>query len=584
MAPSDSVFDILELTQLIADNLSQHDLFFCCLVSRSFSATFTPHLWHSITINRNDAIPKFQSPEGRAGLLRNGHLIRVLRIYDPIALESFVEFGTTCANLVSLDVNHRVHHYTREVIRTTEMLSRGRRKGLIGAGQKQISRPPIFSVVTSSTGSGLFGAPAPSPFGLPRAPLPTGSVFSGASASSKAGFVAPSARVRSHAELQRDGETYLISVLERNPQLEFLVVPSHCLNCEAIVRIAGETLLSLKEFYSDADLWQGLFTINFGLADRNLTCLRMDQGPSSQVAQILTLAPFLKHLMLGGFYASNDNIVKEALLRHAPSLEHLEIATRDISSNILQALFCSAPFLRTLTTMAEDLGYRPHPEVELDALQIIDGPWTCTQLEVFECKILNVPRPDIVDTPLGHNLNLVLPPGPPFGPVTAEDQTPLTGAMLVAQQESHVVQRGVLRQLGRLNHLRVLSLGRGGRDWDHGDYSRLEIRGIRILAVDAYVDRNCLELSLESGLDELRGLQALEELNVYQLAHRIGLAEVQWMAEHWPSLKSIVGLRYSESDIEVAHGEELRTVGILEDSEPEHFRWMRENKPDIELS
>ncbi|KAG0279482.1 hypothetical protein BGZ96_001948 [Linnemannia gamsii] len=677
MAPSDNVFDILELTQLIANDLSQHDLFFCCLVNKHFFKVFTPLLWHSITIHPNDAILKFQSPEGRNGLLRNGHLIRVLRAYDPIALEPFVEFGTTCTNLVSLDVNHSTHHYTGNVTvtRTSEMLLKGRRRGSIGAGQKQISLPSMFSVNTSSIGSGLFGAsiptssglfgastptssglfdaPAPRPFGSSSAPISTGSGSSSAFASVTAGF-APSARARSNAERLRDGETYLVSVLERNPQLEFLVVPSYCLDCDTIVKLAGETMLSLKEFYSDADLWQQGPAINFGLgkhsittdtsrivaapeavvmvqgclqfpgselshpllnryprlrelqvkvsarvnhdalerirlADRNLTYLEMGQGSPSQVAQILTLAPPLKHLMMTGYgglhrvYANNDSTVMEAFLRHAPTLEHLETGTCDFSPDILQALLCSTPSLLILTTMEEDLGYRPYSEVELDALQIIDVPWTCTQLEVFECKILNVPRPDIVNTPLGHNLHFVLPPGPPFGPVAAEDQTPLTGTVLVAQQESHAVQRGVLRQLGRLTHLRVLCLGKYGRDYDNIEYSRLEIRGIRILAVDAYVDRNCLELSLESGLDELRGLQELEKLDVYQMAHRIGLAEVQWMVEHWPSLKSIVGLWYSEFDVEEGHNGEVEVGGSMEDSELEHVRWMRENRPDIEL-
>ncbi|KAG0279481.1 hypothetical protein BGZ96_001947, partial [Linnemannia gamsii] len=547
MAASDNMFDILELTHLIANDLSQHDLFLCCLVNKQFFRAFTPHLWHSITINQNDPILKFQSPEGRTGLLRNGHHIRVLRAYDPIALESFVAFGTTCTNLVSLDVTHSIQLYAGDstTIRTSEMLSKGRRKGSIGVGQVRVSGPPMFGVATSSTGSGFFSA----------------------SASSTAGVASPSAIVHSHAERQRDGETYLISVLERNPQLEFLVVPSHCLDCEVIVKVAGETLLSLEEFYSDADLWQREPTTCFQfhkesttsdtgriitgpegvvegclkptegklshpllynyprlkelqleisarvnhnalerirLVNRRFNFLVITEGLPSQVIQVLTLAPPLKHLTVKGddghhrAYADNDSTVKVAYLRHALTLEHLDTASYDFSPDILQALLCSTPSLRTLTTMEEDLGCRPFMEVELDALRIINSPWACTQLEVFECKILNVPRPDIVDTPVvNHVFNRVLPPGPPLGPAVAGDQPPLTGAMLAAQQESHAVQRGVLRQLGRLTHLRVFRLGRCSRDWDEVEYSRLEIRGIRTMAVDSYFDRNCLEFSLE---------------------------------------------------------------------------------------
>ncbi|KAG0292288.1 hypothetical protein BGZ96_004370, partial [Linnemannia gamsii] len=398
----------------------------------SFSVTFTPHLWHSITINRKDAIPKFQSPEGRAGLLRNGHLIQVLRADDPIVLEPFVEFGTTCTNLVSLDVTHSLYDFTGNVavIRSSEMLSKGRRKGSIGAGQK--SRLAIssftstaFGSLSGSNGSDLFGAstmtglfstpvaastglsnasastelsdtPTSTSFGLVEAPTSTGFGFSGISASMTAGSTSLSTKVPSLEEFQRDGETYLVSVLERNPQLEFLVIPSHCLDCEGIVRVAGETLLSLKEFYSDDDLWQRgpstffkmyehatrtgtsriiaaseavvegslkstegellhpllnsyprLRELPMGisakvnhdalerirLADREITYLEMNQGPPSHVAQILTLAPPLKHLVLAGVggrytvHAYNDNRVKAAFLRHAPTLEHLDTAT-----------------------------------------------------------------------------------------------------------------------------------------------------------------------------------------------------------------------------------------------------------------
>ncbi|KAF9139768.1 hypothetical protein BG015_001913 [Linnemannia schmuckeri] len=219
MTPIGKVFDILELTTLIADDLSQHDLALCCCVSKSFFNIFSPHLWHFITIHPNDPILKFQSPEGRAGLLRNGHHIRVLRAYGLFALEPFVESGSTCTNLVSLDVNHSVDRFTGKVTvtRTFEMLSRGRR-GSIGAGQRQISRVMVF------------------PFSH-------------------------------YAESKRVSETTLISILKRNLRLEFLIVPSYCLDCEAIAKVAGESLLFLKEFYSDNDLKLQRHTINFSLRE-----------------------------------------------------------------------------------------------------------------------------------------------------------------------------------------------------------------------------------------------------------------------------------------------------------------------------
>ncbi|KAF9133163.1 hypothetical protein BGX30_012405 [Mortierella sp. GBA39] len=315
----------------------------------------------------------------------------------------------------------------------------------------------------------------------------------------------------------------------------------------------------------------------------------MSHGQPSHVTQILMRAPPLKHIELrrdGGYvtYVSDDNAVKDAFLRHAPTLEYLSTADCDFSKDILQAILCSSPTLRILKAIEEDLGYRPYKDVELDALQIIDSSWACNQVEVFECKILNVPRPDIVNTPLG-DLFLVLhnpPPGLAPVPATAQDQVPLSGTMLVAQQVSHAVQRRVLRQLGQLTHLRKLGLGKHCRDWDTPVYSRLEIRGIRTMVVDEYFDRNCLELSLESGLDELAGLKQLEELDVGLMAHRIGLVEIQWMVENWPRLRTISGLKYRDCD--EAYDYAVGVASSLEESEPEHVKWIKENRPDIQLS
>lgn len=332
------------------------------------------------------------------------------------------------------------------------------------------------------------------------------------------------------------------------------------------------------------------------LADRGSTHLDMSHGQSLQVTQILIRAPPLKHIVLTQdgsahrAYTSDDNVVKDAFLRHASTLEHFSTIYCDLSEDTLQAILCPRPTLRTLNTMGEvDVHIPLYKEVELDALQIIYGSWACNQLEVFECKILNVSRPDIVITPLGDvYLNPPFPPpgpGPGPGPVpaSAQDQVLLSGTTLVTQQEGHAIQRGVLRQLGQLTHLRRLHLGRCGHDWDMAEYSQLEIRGIRTMAVDAYFYHYCLKLSLESGLDVLAGLKQLEELGVAQKAHRIGLVEVQWVVENWSRLRMNSGRKYRDQDDEVydyAGG----IAGSLEGSEPEHVNWIRENWPDIELN
>ncbi|KAF8954578.1 hypothetical protein BGZ52_000598, partial [Haplosporangium bisporale] len=42
-----------------------------------------------------------------------------------------------------------------------------------------------------------------------------------------------------------------------------------------------------------------------------------------------------------------------------------------------------------------------------------------------------------------------------------------------------------------------------------------------------------LELTLQSGLDELACIKDLEELTVGLMNHRIGIPELKWMKAHW---------------------------------------------------
>lgn len=217
-------------------------------------------------------------------------------------------------------------------------------------------------------------------------------------------------------------------------------------------------------------------------------------------------------------------------------------------------------------------------EVELDALTAFETSWICSQLEVLECKIVKIPRPDLIIQPMFHPVTLApLLPG-----AQAPPQLGTFDRGSIAQQESHALQRRILRQLGQLTHLRILRLGSSGHDWDSPHHMRLEmeLEDIRtIMVVDEFVQTTCLELSLASGVDELAGLKDLETLDVTKLVHRIGMAEVQWMVANWPKLKSIPGLEYTDHSREAAlqRGDVGESHPGTVESVPEHVRWIREH-------
>ncbi|KAG0281739.1 hypothetical protein BGZ95_011657, partial [Linnemannia exigua] len=63
-------------------------------------------------------------------------------------------------------------------------------------------------------------------------------------------------------------------------------------------------------------------------------------------------------------------------------------------------------------------------------------------------------------------------------------------------------------------------------------------------------------------------LKELRELNVEQMAHRIGLEEVRWMVDHWPKLEKIIG---------------LNVKGKGKGEENEAVEWLKKARPWIEL-
>lgn len=154
--------------------------------------------------------------------------------------------------------------------------------------------------------------------------------------------------------------------------------------------------------------------------------------------------------------------------------------------------------------------------------------WACLELESFKCWIGGVPRPDVSRRNNNKRLR----------------HRPLHDPTRYTQQQSQTVQRTILKQLGRLARLKEITLGQdtiGPEDWDpDGVYmdddnnEEDEILYPRSCHPQVGCQYACLNMTLEDGLDQLKGLTSMRRLWLERMSHGLGDAERDWIKDHWP--------------------------------------------------
>ncbi|KAF9142666.1 hypothetical protein BG015_000710 [Linnemannia schmuckeri] len=140
------------------------------------------------------------------------------------------------------------------------------------------------------------------------------------------------------AKKNRDAEAILVTILKRSPRLEFLIVSSHCLESEAVVKLAGESLLFLKEFYSQDSLWAAEPTGEFRLHGKSYIPYSMTYQPEvkgllrqprgARSFSLLNNYPWLRALQLNIAAGINDKELRK-IRRTNRELLHLEIHCGD---------------------------------------------------------------------------------------------------------------------------------------------------------------------------------------------------------------------------------------------------------------
>lgn len=217
-----------------------------------------------------------------------------------------------------------------------------------------------------------------------------------------------------------------------------------------------------------------------------------------EIAETIASSPRLKHLNLKGFGKAGPQTAAATLII-CHRLESLNLVNAgSFSSKSLQSILGRAKNIREFETIEH---FVRHPPSFLLASHMLGSEWPT--LEKFSCPIW-VPRLNCDVTQNRQD-------------TTLDGPTP---------EYCLVVQRYAYKQLASQTQLRELRLG-------YNANSNMADKGFQWY---------CLEMTLKSGLGELEGLKNLEELDVRNMNHKIGVEEFLWMKNNWPKLKRIHGL------------------------------------------
>jgi hypothetical protein len=197
----------------------------------------------------------------------------------------------------------------------------------------------------------------------------------------------------------------------------------------------------------------------------------------------------------------------QKLLRHVtPTIEVFRTYSLSlVGMHEVNRLLRTAPNLKELYIYG---GSDVVSENWLNAEEIVDKEWVCENLEVFGCRIGGIPRPDI----------------------TRNNDLPAAfGVREWSMQESIDLQRKVYAKLARFTKLRELTLGfpldTEEMSYDDG-------------YAEFYQQYDCLAMTLDSGLDLLKGLSKLRKVGLEDMEVYIdGEREQAWFKEHWPNVK-----------------------------------------------
>ncbi|KAG0345281.1 hypothetical protein BG004_003817 [Podila humilis] len=256
-----------------------------------------------------------------------------------------------------------------------------------------------------------------------------------------------------------------------------------------------------------------------------------DQNTERQhrLARFLQFVPNLQELVL----PTASDLTIDAIIEHCPEIKTLrhatdpiQLAIREPTPQNLHRLLETCVHLTVLDLIRFKI------KISNFRLHINNNPWVCHGLEVFRCQIRGVP----VSFGFGG-----------FGGGGGGGGT--------ERRASLGLQKKLFRQLGQLKRLRVLDFG-----YEERFHSVIINRAVQKYDIDTGTTtiepgwkevtvekkplgfEDTLQLTLESGLDQLESLKELRIFGFESLMHEIGEKELEWMVRSWPKLEVMRGL------------------------------------------
>ncbi|KAF9165982.1 hypothetical protein DFQ26_008916 [Actinomortierella ambigua] len=334
-----------------------------------------------------------------------------------------------------------------------------------------------------------------------------------------------------------------------------------------------DLLIGLPQLTTLGGQWRGVWRVDHDEAQLERCTFRLRSMPITHNPTVLTpfwkQCPFLESHRISWCHRSDFDMfaaifdtrdARQQPIRHvrAISLPILYPTPDRLLAGILRG--CVRHYLTSLSTSSSPIGPEAFVvllETQSQSLEILElsqqvepgmcaSPWiqklltSCPRLR--ELRVLLYTEVDITNGIhlLAHDiLN---------GPWVCSGLTTLLLPILVAPTTSHIAQgtdsdkstmvNHVMQQIGQMTKLETLGTSH------YTDILEYELG----LSREEVIVPDLLPFSLGSddggggGLQYLAGLKQLRELRLYRCEPKIGIAEVAWMKEHWPSLRTISGI------------------------------------------